>query len=199
MFKLWWSSAPPRSNRRNENGEGRPGRNPALPKRPKKRRGPRSYCQDYLARRDPVWMGPIYEALGLSGGCLQHDQAYLYDPHTKDPTGSKRPSGHIEFLRPVTRSEAYAADVLYGTNNEFGFDYLRDNMSVEVSEKVQRQFNYAIVDEVDNILIDEARTPLIISGPAEEPVQHYYTFAKLAPRLQAELDYSIDERSKPFQ
>ena len=151
---------------------------------------------DYLARRDPVWMGPIYEALGLSVGCLQHDQAYLYDPHAKDPTGSKRPSGHIEFLRPVTRSEAYAADVLYGTNNEFGFDYLRDNMSVEVSEKVQRQFNYAIVDEVDNILIDEARTPLIISGPAEEPVQHYYTFAKLAPRLQAELDYSIDERSQ---
>ena len=151
---------------------------------------------DYLARRDPVWMGPIYEALGLSVGCLQHDQAYLYDPHAKDPTGSKRPSGHIEFLRPVTRSEAYAADVLYGTNNEFGFDYLRDNMSVEVSEKVQRQFNYAIVDEVDNILIDEARTPLIISGPAEEPVQHYYTFAKLAPRLQAEFDYSIDERSQ---
>ena len=151
---------------------------------------------DYLARRDPVWMGPIYEALGLSVGCLQHDQAYLYDPHTKEQTGSKRPSGHIEFLRPVTRSEAYAADVLYGTNNEFGFDYLRDNMSVEVSEKVQRQFNYAIVDEVDNILIDEARTPLIIRGPAEEPVQHYYTFAKLAPRLQAEFDYSIDERSQ---
>ena len=151
---------------------------------------------DYLARRDPVWMGPIYEALGLSVGCLQHDQAYLYDPHTKEQTGSKRPSGHIEFLRPVTRSEAYAADVLYGTNNEFGFDYLRDNMSVEVSEKVQRRFNYAIVDEVDNILIDEARTPLIISGPAEEPVQHYYTFAKLAPRLQAEFDYSIDERSQ---
>ena len=151
---------------------------------------------DYLARRDPVWMGPIYEALGLSVGCLQHDQAYLYDPHTNEPTGSKRPSGQIEFLRPVTRSEAYAADVLYGTNNEFGFDYLRDNMSVEVSEKVQRQFNYAIVDEVDNILIDEARTPLIISGPAEEPVQHYYTFAKLAPRLQAEFDYSIDERSQ---
>jgi len=151
---------------------------------------------DYLARRDPVWMGPIYEALGLSVGCLQHDQAYLYDPHSKEPTGPKRPSGHIEFLRPVTRSEAYAADVLYGTNNEFGFDYLRDNMSVEVSEKVQRQFNYAIVDEVDNILIDEARTPLIISGPAEEPVQHYYTFAKLAPRLQAEFDYSIDERSQ---
>ena len=151
---------------------------------------------DYLARRAPVWMGPIYEALGLSVGCLQHDQAYLYDPHTKEQTGSKRPSGHIEFLRPVTRSEAYAADVLYGTNNEFGFDYLRDNMSVEVSEKVQRQFNYAIVDEVDNILIDEARTPLIISGPAEEPVQHYYTFAKLAPRLQAEFDYSIDERSQ---
>jgi len=151
---------------------------------------------DYLARRDPVWMGPIYEALGLSVGCLQHDQAYLYDPTIDDPTNSRKSPSHIKSLRPVTRAEAYAADVLYGTNNEFGFDYLRDNMSVEVTEKVQQKFNYAIVDEVDNILIDEARTPLIISGPAEEPVQHYYTFAKLAPRLQAESDYSIDERSQ---
>ena len=85
---------------------------------------------------------------------------------------------------------------LYGTNNEFGFDYLRDNMALEAAQRVQRKLNFAIVDEVDNILIDEARTPLIISGPAEEPVQHYYTFAKLAPRLQLEEDYTIDDRTK---
>jgi preprotein translocase subunit SecA len=145
---------------------------------------------DYLARRDPVWMGPIYHALGLSVGCLQHDAAYLYDPQMTDaPDGMK-------CLRRVQRAEAYQADVLYGTNNEFGFDYLRDNMSIELSQRVQGELNYAIVDEVDNILIDEARTPLIISGPAEEPVQHYYTFAKLVPRLQPEEDYTIDERTQ---
>ena len=152
---------------------------------------------DYLARRDPVWMGPIYHALGLTVGCLQHDSAYLYDPEVDEPAKARgnTPSG-LKSLRPVSRGEAYNADVLYGTNNEFGFDYLRDNMAIEVTHKVQRELNYAIVDEVDNILIDEARTPLIISGPAEEPVQHYYTFAKLAPRLQAEVDYAIDERTQ---
>ena len=152
---------------------------------------------DYLARRDPVWMGPIYDALGLTVGCLQHDSAYLYDPEVEEPakTRGAAPSG-LKSLRPVTRAEAYNADVLYGTNNEFGFDYLRDNMAIEVAHKVQRELNYAIVDEVDNILIDEARTPLIISGPAEEPVQHYYTFAKLAPRLRLEEDYAIDERTQ---
>ena len=152
---------------------------------------------DYLARRDPVWMGPIYDALGLTVGCLQHDSAYLYDPEVEEPakTRGAAPSG-IKSLRPVSRAEAYNADVLYGTNNEFGFDYLRDNMAIEVAHKVQRDLNYAIVDEVDNILIDEARTPLIISGPAEEPVQHYYTFAKLAPRLQLEEDYAIDDRTQ---
>ena len=129
---------------------------------------------DYLARRDPVWMGPIYHALGLSVGCLQHDAAYLFDPEMSDSVDG------MNFLRPVTRVEAYAADITYGTNNEFGFDYLRDNMALELSAKVQRELHYAIVDEVDNILIDEARTPLIISGPAEEPVQAYYQFAKLA-------------------
>ena len=145
---------------------------------------------DYLARRDPVWMGPIYHALGLTVGCLQHDAAFRYDPDVTDgPDGMK-------FLRTATRAEAYQSDVLYGTNNEFGFDYLRDNMSVDASQRVQQELHYAIVDEVDNILIDEARTPLIISGPAGEPVQHYYTFAKLAPRLQAELDYTIDERTQ---
>jgi preprotein translocase subunit SecA len=145
---------------------------------------------DYLARRDPVWMGPIYHGLGLTVGCLQHDTAYLYDPEVPDS------SDGLKSLRAVTRAEAYMADISYGTNNEFGFDYLRDNMAMELSHRVQRELHYAIVDEVDNILIDEARTPLIISGPAEEPVQQYYTFAKLAPRLQLEEDYTIDERSK---
>ena len=122
---------------------------------------------DYLARRDPVWMGPIYHKLGLTVGCLQHDSAFMYDPSV---TGG--PSG-MKFLRQIHRQEAYQADVLYGTNNEFGFDYLRDNMALEPDHRVQRERHFAIVDEVDNILIDEARTPLIISGPAEEPVQHY--------------------------
>ena len=145
---------------------------------------------DYLARRDPVWMGPIYHALGLTVGCLQHDDAYVYDPEVAGPNDS------LKSLRQVTRAEAYMADITYGTNNEFGFDHLRDNMAMELSQRVQRDLHYAIVDEVDNILIDEARTPLIISGPAEEPVQQYYTFAKLAPRLQFEDDYTIDERTK---
>jgi preprotein translocase subunit SecA len=156
---------------------------------------------DYLARRDPVWMGPVYHALGLKVGCLQHDGAYLYDPDFEEPAASSYPNkvliqGSMKYLRQVPRAEAYQADVLYGTNNEFGFDYLRDNISTELSQRVQKELNYAIVDEVDNILIDEARTPLIISGPADEPVQHYYTFAKLVPRLKPEEDYSIDERTQ---
>ncbi|MFQ6028757.1 MAG: preprotein translocase subunit SecA, partial [Dehalococcoidia bacterium] len=132
----------------------------------------------------------IYHHLGLSVGCLQHDAAYLYDPELEDtPNGMK-------YLRPVQRSEAYAADVLYGTNNEFGFDYLRDNMALEYTNRVQGELNYAIVDEVDNILIDEARTPLIISGPAEEPVEYYTTFARLVPRLEELEDFEIDERTQ---
>ena len=144
---------------------------------------------DYLARRDTVWMGPIYHLLGLSVGCLQHDSAYTYDPSSE----SDDPS--FKYLRPISRREAYQADITYGTNNEFGFDYLRDNMMVEPQMAVQRELHYAIVDEVDNILIDEARTPLIISGPAEEPVQLYYTFARLVPRLREE-DYTIDDRTR---
>ena len=152
---------------------------------------------DYLARRDPVWMAPIYHGLGLSIGCLQHSGAYLYDPEVDEsPAAKDGQQGGMKFLRPVSRAEAYQADITYGTNNEFGFDYLRDNMALELTQRVQRELNYAIVDEVDNILIDEARTPLIISGPAEEPVQLYYTFAKLVPRLQLEEDYTIDERSR---
>ncbi|MCH8802215.1 MAG: preprotein translocase subunit SecA [Chloroflexi bacterium] len=153
---------------------------------------------DYLARRDPVWMGPIYHALGLSVASLQHDSAYLFDPEMDETPAPARggAQGSFKFLRPINRGEAYGADITYGTNNEFGFDYLRDNMALEASQRVQRGLNFAIVDEVDNILIDEARTPLIISGPAEEPVQHYYTFAKLAPRLQIEEDYTIDDRTQ---
>ena len=143
---------------------------------------------DYLARRDSVWMGPVYHALGLTVSCLQHDAAFVYDPIE---TGGKLPE-----LRPVSREEAYLADITYGTNNEFGFDYLRDNMAQSAEGRVQRELHYAIVDEVDNILIDEARTPLIISGPAEEPVQLYQNFARLVPRLVSEDDYTIDDRSR---
>jgi preprotein translocase subunit SecA len=145
---------------------------------------------DYLARRDPVWMGAVYHALGLTVGCLQHDASFLYDPEVTEA------SNGMEFLRPVSRPEAYKADITYGTNNEFGFDYLRDNMALEAANRVQRELHYAIVDEVDNILIDEARTPLIISGPAEEPVQLYQTYAKLVTRLDDETDFAIDERSQ---
>ncbi len=145
---------------------------------------------DYLARRDPVWMGQIYHALGMTIGCLQHDVSYMYDPEVTDA-----PAG-MESLRVVSRLEAYQADITYGTNNEFGFDYLRDNMALDKANRVQRDLNYAIVDEVDNILIDEARTPLIISGPAEEPVQLYQSFAKLVTRLEGETDFTIDERTQ---
>ena len=144
---------------------------------------------DYLARRDPVWMGPIFHMLGLTVGCLQHDSSYMYDP------GSEGEDASFNNLRAVSRREAYQADITYGTNNEFGFDYLRDNMVPDQELMVQREIHYAIVDEVDNILIDEARTPLIISGPAEEPVQLYYTFARLVPRLREE-DYTIDDRTR---
>ena len=144
---------------------------------------------DYLAHRDPVWMGPIYHHLGLTVGCLQHDAAYQYDPTVTDT-----PNG-MAGLKPVSRQDAYKCDVLYGTNSEFGFDYLRDNMSIESEQRVQRKLCYAIVDEVDNILIDEARTPLIISGPAAEPVQDYYNYAKLARRLEDD-DYTIDDRTQ---
>jgi len=152
---------------------------------------------DYLAKRDCHWMGPIYHALGVSVACINARQAadqqapsYIYDP------GYESEDEKWSFLRPVTRRQAYEADITYGTNNEFGFDYLRDNMVLDLSQCVQRQLNYAIVDEVDNILIDEARTPLIISGAAEEAAQRYYTFARLASRLKKDEDYSIDERTR---
>ncbi len=137
---------------------------------------------DYLAKRDPQWMGPIYHGLGLSVGIIQHDTAFLYDPDYR-PKDEK-----FMHLRPVPRVEAYAADVTYATNNELGFDYLRDNMVQDLAERVQRERFFGIVDEVDNILIDEARTPLIISGAAGESEDLYHTFARLVPRLEARPD-----------
>jgi preprotein translocase subunit SecA len=132
---------------------------------------------DYLARRDPQWMGPVFHFLGVSVGMITHDASYVFEPG--HPTNDER----LINLKPVTRREAYAADITYGTNNEFGFDYLRDNMVTELDQRVQRERYFAIVDEVDNILIDEARTPLIISGQAEESGDLYYQFARLVPRL----------------
>ncbi|MBI3115178.1 MAG: preprotein translocase subunit SecA [Candidatus Kerfeldbacteria bacterium] len=145
---------------------------------------------DYLAKRDAVWMGPIYQALGVTVGSIQHEAAFRYDPTYTDAPETAR------FLRPVSRREAYACDVLYGTNNEFGFDYLRDNMVADVSQKVQRPLAYAIVDEVDSILVDEARTPLIISAPAEESTDQYYRFAQLVRTLTEGEDYNVDEKMK---
>jgi preprotein translocase subunit SecA len=134
---------------------------------------------DYLARRDPQWMGPVFHFLGVSVGMITHDASFVYEPGY--PTSDER----LLNLRPVTRREAYEADITYGTNNEFGFDYLRDNMVLELDQRVQRERSFAVVDEVDNILIDEARTPLIISGQAEESADLYFTFARLVPRLKA--------------
>ena len=133
---------------------------------------------DYLSKVGAQLMGPIYHGLGLSVGVIQHESAFLFDPSIK--SGDER----YNHLRPVSRQQAYQADVTYGTNNEFGFDYLRDNMVVDLSQCVQRELHYAIVDEVDNILIDEARTPLIISGPAEESSDLYTRFAELVRRLK---------------
>jgi preprotein translocase subunit SecA len=152
---------------------------------------------DYLARRDAQWMGPIYHFLGLSVGIITHDTSYLFEPGY--PTNDER----LINLRPCTRTEAYAADITYGTNNEFGFDYLRDNMVTDLDQRVQRERFFAIVDEVDNILIDEARTPLIISGQAEESADKYSLFARLVPRLVGRPegdeeggDYFVDLKDK---
>ena len=204
---------------------------------------------DYLAKRDVVWMGQIYHLLGLSCACIVHDAAYIYDPsyfkesssnvnglaqavsparlasqsktgrsdvkrRTINETGSdtdKRLTNNerdkerdilggfkvIEsYLRPISRKEAYQADITYGTNNEFGFDYLRDNMVYDLSQRVQRNFNFAIIDEIDSILIDEARTPLIISAPDRESSKWYQEFARIIPKLNPKTDYEIDEKMK---
>ena len=192
---------------------------------------------DYLARRDAVWMGQIYDYLGMTVGCLNHESAFLYNSTAKNfqfpilnqvqdkfsnfQTNSKSQilnskqnnqieSGELDnkrdvvgmykvvedYLLPVPRKLAYEADITYGTNNEYGFDYLRDNMVQSLEDKVQRELHFAIVDEVDSILIDEARTPLIISAPDAEPTEKYHQFAELVSRLKENEDYNIDEKMK---
>ncbi len=181
---------------------------------------------DYLAQRDTVWMGQIYYALGLSIGCLTHDQAFIYDPGfiaesraELDSTAGMKEAEEKDkerdllggfkvvqsFLRPVSREKAYQADITYGTNNEFGFDYLRDHLVLDKKEKAQRGFAYAIIDEIDNILIDEARTPLIISSPYEEAADLYYQLDRLVKNLtegektkegEEKGDYVIDEKMR---
>ncbi len=163
---------------------------------------------DYLARRDVQWMGPIFHRLGLTVAAIVHEASFLFDTTyiVKDY--------RMLNLRPVERKEAYGADITYGTNHEFGFDYLRDNMKFSLDEYVQRELTFAIVDEIDNILIDEARTPLIISGPAEQSTDKYFSIDRLVPRLrrgattqgdvrqeeraaiEAQGDYTVDEKSK---
>ena len=147
---------------------------------------------DYLAQRDAGWMGQIYDALGISVGVIINDASFVYD---KDYDDEIHTDERMKRLRPVTRKESYAADVTYGTNNEFGFDYLRDNMVNDVALVRQRELNFAIVDEVDSILIDEARTPLIISAPAAENPDAYYQFAKIAAQLVPD-DYVLDEKRR---
>ena len=179
---------------------------------------------DYLAKRDAVWMGQVYDALGLSVSVLAHESAFMYDPsftkeksqitNSKSQTNSNNENLKIqtdidkrrdmlggfqvfnEFLRPVSRKEAYAADITYGTNHEFGFDYLRDNLVPSLSQKAQRKHSYSIIDEVDSILIDEARTPLIISAPDAQSSEFYKTFARVVERLSESEDYLTDEKTR---
>ncbi len=143
---------------------------------------------DYLAKRDALWMGPIYRFLNRSVGVIQHESSFLVDWDDSEKFSVK--------LIPCSRKEAYLADITYGTNNEFGFDYLRDNMAINLDGVVQRELNYAIVDEVDSILIDEARTPLIISGPSEKSTSIYYKAAQVARQLKIDEDFTSDEKEK---
>lgn len=160
---------------------------------------------DYLARRDGAWMGQVYDYLGLTVGVITSSGSYRYDPnHTnteedaaRDETGSFRV--FYDYLRPATKKEAYAADITYATNNELGFDYLRDNTAYDVSQISQRGHHYAIVDEIDSILIDEARTPLIISGPAADAEGLYERFAQIVRAFEAETDYTVDEKQRAIQ
>jgi len=149
---------------------------------------------DYLSRRDAGWMGPIYHFLGLSLSTIAHEYSGLYDPAFTDP--KPHADDRLNHFSPVSRREAYHADITYGTVNEFGFDYLRDNMALRLEDLVQRDLAYAIVDEVDFILIDEARTPLIISGMIEASTKKYYDFARVILTLNATRDYTVDEKIK---
>ncbi len=161
---------------------------------------------DYLSRRDAVWMGQVYDMLGLSVAVINHQSSYLYDSthlsqeeektedEKRDDVGSYKVV--YDFLKPCTRQEAYKADITYGTNNEFGFDYLRDNIGYAVDSLSQREHHYAIVDEIDSILIDEARTPLIISAPAQESSDMYKNFARIASQLVEGDHYTVDEKQR---
>jgi preprotein translocase subunit SecA len=146
---------------------------------------------DYLSRVGAGWMAPVYHALGMTTSVIVHDQSFIYDPEFVDESQYDE---RLRNFRLISRKEAYACDVIYGTNNEFGFDYLRDNMVMGYQERVQGELHYAIVDEVDSILIDEARTPLIISGAVEESTSKYFKFAELVSRLQENDDYNVDEK-----
>ena len=140
---------------------------------------------DYLAMRDAGWMGQVYNALGASVGAIIHEQAFAFEGKFKNTDHTDE---RLKHLKPVSRKEAYNADITYGTNNEFGFDYLRDNMVFSLADKSQRGHSFAVVDEVDSILIDEARTPLIISRPGQEPTQKYYEFAGIIEKLSPDTD-----------
>ncbi len=179
---------------------------------------------DYLAKRDAVWMGQVYYFLGLTTACILHDSAFIYDPQyalkriartdadvtqtdaekelerldkERDEKGAFLVE--MEFLRPISRKEAYLADITYGTNHEFGFDYLRDNLAPSIENRVQRELNFAIIDEVDSILIDEARTPLIISVPDKESSENYKVFARAVKNLIKDEDYVVDEKLKTVE
>lgn len=160
---------------------------------------------DYLSKRDAVWMGQVYNLLGVTTSVINHDKSYIYDEaHTAKEDDTKRDEVasykvEDEFLRPVTRKEAYDADITYGTNNEFGFDYLKDNLVQSKSEMVQRGHYYAIVDEIDSILIDESRTPLIISSATHDSGNIYESFAQLAERMDVDIDYTVDEKQRAVQ
>lgn len=153
---------------------------------------------DYLSRRDAVWMGPVFSMLGITVGVINsQNTSYTYDvSHVESKEDQELGSFKVqyEFLRPCSRKEAYQCDITYGTNNEFGFDYLRDNLAHSINDVVQRDHYFTIVDEVDSILIDESRTPLIISSQAEESEDLYYTFANIAKQLKKEEDYTVDEK-----
>jgi len=164
---------------------------------------------DYLAKRDAVWMGQIYFALGLKVACIIHDQALIYDPTYLPPEKSEELDEERDlmgsfkviekFLRPISRREAYEADITYGTNHEFGFDYLRDNLVLRLADRVQREHHYAIIDEVDSILIDEARTPLIISAPDRQSGEYYKLFARIVRELKEGEDYTVDEKHRSVE
>ncbi len=158
---------------------------------------------DYLSRRDAVWMGQIHAFLGLSVGVLNHDASYLYDRGHEDIDPDRDKTGSFkvfhEFLRPCSKRDAYAADITYGTNNEFGFDYLRDNIAYAPEDLAQRGYHYAIVDEIDSILIDEARTPLIISAPYNQAEDLYQVFAGITTKLDEGEHYTVDEKLRAIQ